>query len=151
MKAPEPATLFLSHSLAQGSPPPFLAASSESNTKGMVTARFGIVILSLRTKSMRKVLSSSATNCSGFSREPAFIWVVAKPPMETARSSDHFTSFAVTGRPEWNLASRSLKVQLMPSEATCQLSASSPSSSPMLTVLPPPVGIGTGLKRSSRS
>jgi hypothetical protein len=104
-------------------------ASSLSKTNGIVTARFGIVILSLRTKSTRKLLSSSATNCSGFSSEPAFICVVAKPPIETARSSDHFTSLAVTGRPEWNVASRSLKVQLIPSEASCQLSASSPSSS----------------------
>ena len=82
---------------------------------------------------MRKVLSSTATNCSGFSSEPAFICVVAKPPIETARSSDHFTSRAVTGRPEWNFASRSLKVALIPSEASWKLSASSPSSSPIAT------------------
>ena len=143
--------LFFSHSLAQGSPPLLAMASSESNTNGIVTARFGRVILSLRTKSTRKVLSSTATNCSGFSSEPAFICVVANPPIETARSSDHFTSLAVTLRPEWNAASRSLKVQLMPSDATCQLSASSPSSSLILMVLPPPPGICTGLKRSRRS
>ena len=72
---------------------------------------------------MRKVRSSSATNCSGFSRLPAAIWVVAKPPMVTARSIDHFTSAARTGRPLWNFASRSLKVALIPSLASCQLSA----------------------------
>ena len=106
----------------------------------MVTARFGSVSLSLRMKSTRKVRSSSATNCSGFSSEPAAICVVAKPPIETARSSDHLTSLAVTGRPEWNFASRSRKVQLMPSEASCQLSASSGSSSVMLKVCAGAVG-----------
>ena len=65
-------------------------------------------------------------NCSGFSSEPAFIWKVGKPPTVTARSNDHFTSFAVTALPSWNLASRrSLKVTAMPSGAICQLSASS--------------------------
>ena len=146
LKAPEPATLFFSHSLAQGSPPALRSASSLSKTKGMVTPRLGISSLSRRTKSMRKVLSSSATNCSGFSMLPAFICVVAKPPMLTARSSDHFTSFAVTGRPEWNLASRSLKVTLVPSLASCQLSASSGSSSFRVKVLPlPSPGSGTVL------
>ncbi len=72
---------------------------------------------------MRKVFSSTATNCSGFSRLPAFIWVVAKPPMVTARSIDHLTAAAVTGRLEWNFTSRSLKVALTPSLATCQDSA----------------------------
>ena len=67
--------------------------------------------LSLRRKSTRKVWSSTTTNCSGFSSEPAVIWKVGKPPTVTARSNDHFTSFAVTGVPSWNLASlRSLKV-----------------------------------------
>ena len=76
-----------------------------------MTARSGIVSLSLRMKSTRKVWSSTATNCSGFSSEPAFIWKVGKPPTETARSKDHFTSLAVIGVPSWNLASlRSLKV-----------------------------------------
>ena len=143
--------MFLSQSLAQGSPPPFLIASSESNTKGMVTARFGSVSLSFRMKSTRKVRSSSATNCSGFSSEPAAICVVAKPPIETARSSDHFTSLAVTGRPEWNVASRSRNVTLMPSDASCQLSASSGSRSVMLKLAPAPPGSGTGLNRISRS
>ena len=70
---------------------------------------------------MRKVRSSTTTNCSGFSIEPAFICVVAKPPMLTARSSDHLTSLALdTGRPEWKVApGRSLKVTLMPSGAIC--------------------------------
>ena len=44
--------------------------------------------------STRIVRSSTTTNCSGFSSEPAFIWKVGKPPTETARSSDHLTSFA---------------------------------------------------------
>ena len=71
-------------------------------------------------------MSSTTTNCSGFSRLPAFIWVVAKPPIETARSSDHFTSAAVTLRPPWKRASaRILNVMLVPSLASCQLSASS--------------------------
>ena len=65
---------------------------------------------------MRKVWSSTATNCSGFSSEPAFIWKVGKPPTVTARSNDHFTSLAVTGVPSWNFASlRSLNVTDMPS------------------------------------
>ncbi len=55
---------------------------------------------------MRKVLSSTATNCSGFSMLPAAICVLAKPPIVTARSSDHFTSAAVTGRPLWKRAPR---------------------------------------------
>ena len=41
---------------------------------------------------------------SGFSSEPAFIWKVGKPPTETARSSDHLTSLAVTGVPSWKVA-----------------------------------------------
>ncbi len=62
-------------------------------------------------KSTRNVLSSTATNCSGFSSEPAFIWKVGKPPTVTARSNDHLTSLAVIGVPSWNLASlRSLNV-----------------------------------------
>ena len=70
-----------------------------------------MVSLSLRMKSTRKVWSSTTTNCSGFSSEPAFIWKVGKPPTVTARSNDHFTSLAVIGVPSWNLASlRSLKV-----------------------------------------
>ncbi|MGY3123345.1 hypothetical protein ACVWXQ_007282 [Bradyrhizobium sp. S3.14.4] len=78
---------------------------------------------------MRKVWSSTTTNCSGFSSEPADIWKVGKPPTFTARSNDHLTSLAVTGVPSWNFASlRSLKVQDMPSAATSQLSASSGSS-----------------------
>ena len=95
-------------------------------TKGTTTARLNISILSLRMKSTRKVWSSTTTNCSGFSRLPADIWKVGKPPTETARSNDHLTSLAVTGAPSWKVASwRSLKVQDIPSEATCQLSASS--------------------------
>eukprot|EP01035_Chromulina_nebulosa_P029535 gene29535-39152_t len=54
--------------------------------------REGVAAWGEKRKSMRKVLSSTATNCSGFSSEPAFICVVAKPPIETARSIDHFTS-----------------------------------------------------------
>ena len=100
---------------------------------------------------MRKVLSSTATNCSAFSMLPAAICVLAKPPMLTARSIDHLTSLAVTGRPEWNLASRSLNVTLMPSLPSCQLSASSGSNSCRVKVLPLPSGSGTDLKRTSRS
>ena len=44
------------------------------------------------------------TNCSALVSEPALIWKVGKPPTLTARSSDHFASFAVTGVPSWNLA-----------------------------------------------
>ena len=89
-----------------------------------MTARSGIVSLSLRMKSTRKVWSSTTTNCSGFSSEPAFIWKVGKPPTVTARSNDHFTSLAVTGVPSWNLASlRSLKVTEV--SAAFQSSASS--------------------------
>ena len=95
-------------------------------TNGTTTARLNISILSLRMKSTRKVWSSTTTNCSRFSRLPADIWKVGKPPTETARSNDHLTSLAVTGVPSWKVASwRSLKVHDMPSEATCQLSASS--------------------------
>ncbi len=43
-------------------------------------------------KSTRTVLSSTTTNCSGLVSEPAPIWKVGKPPTETERSSDHFTS-----------------------------------------------------------
>ena len=39
-----------------------------------------------------------------WSSEPAPIWKVGKPPTVTARSSDHFTSLAVTGVPSWNVA-----------------------------------------------
>ena len=49
---------------------------------GTITARSGIVSLSLRMKSTRKVWSSTTTNCSGFSSEPAFIWKVGKPPTD---------------------------------------------------------------------
>ncbi len=55
-------------------------------------------------KSTRTVLSSTTTNCSGLVSEPAPIWKVGKPPTETARSSDHFTSFALTGVPSWKVA-----------------------------------------------
>ena len=65
-----------------------------------------MVSLSRRRKSTRKVRSSTATNCSGFSRLPAAIWKVGKPPTVTARSKLHFTSCAVTGDPSWNFASR---------------------------------------------
>lgn len=106
-----------------------------------------MVSLSRRAKSMRKVLGSTTTNCSAFSRLPAAIWVLAKPPIETARSSDHFTSIAVTGLPLWWVASRSLKVQLMPSLAICQLSASSGSSASIWMVPPPSLGSGMVLKR----
>src|SRR5262247_3030981 len=44
-----------------------------------MTARSGMVSRSLRMKSTRKVWSSTATNCSGFSSEPAFIWKVGTP------------------------------------------------------------------------
>ena len=80
-------------------------------TTGTGTAMSGRLSLSLRRKSTRKVWSSTATNCSGFSSDPAFIWKVGNPPTVTARSNDHFTSLAVTGVPSWNLASlRSLNV-----------------------------------------
>ena len=83
-----------------------------------------MVSLSLRMKSTRKVWSSTATNCSGFSSEPAFIWKVGKPPTVTARSNDHLTSLAVIGVPSWNLASlRSLNVTEV--SVTFQSSASS--------------------------
>jgi hypothetical protein len=76
-----------------------------------------------------KVCSSTTTNCSGFSSEPAAIWKVGKPPTVTARSKLHFTSLAVTGVPSWNFAFlRSLKVTELPSGAIFQLSASSGSS-----------------------
>ena len=55
-------------------------------------------------KSTRTVLSSTTTNCSGLVSEPAPIWKVGKPPTVTARSSDHFTSLAVTGVPSWKVA-----------------------------------------------
>ena len=96
---------------------------------GTGTAMLFIVSLSRRRKLTRKVWSSTTTNCSGFSSEPAPIWKVAKPPTLTARSKLHFTSLAVTGVPSWNLAFlRSLKVTELPSGAICQLSASSGSS-----------------------
>ena len=68
-----------------------------------MTARSGIVRRSLREVDAN-VLSSTTTNCSGLVREPAPIWKVGKPPTDTARSSDHFTSLAVTGVPSWNTA-----------------------------------------------
>ena len=77
----------------------FFRASAELMTNGTTTARLNISILSLRTKWTRKVWSPTATNCSGFSRLPADIWKVGKPPTDTARSNDHFTSWAVTGVP----------------------------------------------------
>ena len=93
---------------------------------GTGTARSGIVSLSFRRNFTRKVCSSTTSNCSGFSSEPAFIWKVGKPPTVTARSNDHFTSLAVTGVPSWKRASFfSLNVTDMPSGASCQLSASS--------------------------
>ena len=86
----------------------------------------GSVSRSFLRKVILNVTSSTTTNCSGFSSEPAFIWKVGNPPTVTARSKDHFTSLAVTGVPSWNFASRrSLNVTDMPSGATCQLSASS--------------------------
>ena len=66
---------------------------------GTGTAMFIMVILSGRRKITLKVRSSTTTNCSGFSSEPAAIWKVGKPPTATARSNDHFTSAAVTGVP----------------------------------------------------
>ena len=74
-------------------------ASSELMMTGTGTARSGMVSLSFRRNFTRKVWSSTTSNCSGFSREPAFIWKVGKPPTVTARSNDHFTSLAVTGVP----------------------------------------------------
>ena len=71
---------------------------------GTMTARSGTVSRFLVRKSTRNVLSSTATNCSGLVSEPAFICTTGKPPTETARSNDHFTSLAVTGVPSWNLA-----------------------------------------------
>ena len=76
-------------------------------------------------KSTRKVESSTATNCSFLTSEPAFICTVGKPPTEMARSYDHLTSLAVTGVPSWNLAFFfSLKVTDM--SPTFMSSASSP-------------------------
>ncbi len=96
---------------------------------GTGTAMSFIVSLSARSSLTRKVWSSTTSNCSGFSSEPAAIWKVGKPPTVTARSNDHLTSFAVTGVPSWNLAFlRSLKVTALPSGSTFQLSASSGSS-----------------------
>ena len=63
-----------------------------------------MVSRSFLAKSTRTVLSSTTTNCSALVSEPAPIWNVGKPPTETARSSDHFTSFAVTGEPSWKVA-----------------------------------------------
>jgi len=102
----------LAHSIAQGSlAVAFFLQSWEFITTGTGTPRSGMVSLSARRKSTRKVLSSTTTNCSGFSSEPAAIWKVGKPPTVTARSNDHFTSLAVMGVPSWNLASlRNLKV-----------------------------------------
>src|ERR1700704_4365692 len=73
--APPPASLVLSHSIAHGSLS--LAcdlASAELITTGTGTPISGSVNLSRRRKSIRKVRSSTATNCSGFSSEPARIW-----------------------------------------------------------------------------
>ena len=107
----------------------FFFTSSLLKTQGTGTARSFIVSLSLRMNLTRKVCSSTTSNCSGFSSEPAAIWKVGKPPTVTARSKLHFTSLAVTGVPSWNLAFlRSLKVTELPSGAICQLSASSGSS-----------------------
>ena len=71
---------------------------------GTITARSGIVRRSFLAKSTRTVLSSTTTNCSLSTSEPAFICTVGKPPTVTARSSDHLTSLAVTGVPSWNFA-----------------------------------------------
>ena len=107
----------------------FFFTSSQLKMQGTGTARSIIVSLSLRRNLTRKVWSSTTSNCSGFSSEPAVIWKVGKPPTVTARSKLHFTSLAVTGVPSWNFAFlRSLKVTDMPSGAICQLSASSGSS-----------------------
>jgi hypothetical protein len=100
--------------------------SAALKIEGTGTAMSIIVSLSFLRKFTRKVWSSTTTNCSGFSSEPAFIWKVGKPPTLTARSNDHFTSCAVTGVPSWNFAFfRSLKVTDMPSGAIAQDSASS--------------------------
>ena len=72
--------------------------------QGTITARSGIVRRSFFRKSTRMVLLSTTTNCSGLVSEPALIWKVGKPPTLTARSSDHFTSLAVTGEPSWKIA-----------------------------------------------
>ena len=107
----------------------FFLTSSLLKMLGTGTARSGMLSLSRRMNLTRKVCSSTTSNCSGFSREPAAIWKVGKPPTVTARSKLHFTSLAVTGVPSWNLAFlRSLKVTALPSGAICQLSASSGSS-----------------------
>ncbi len=71
---------------------------------GTITARSGIVRRSFLAKSTRTVWSSTTTNCSALVSEPAPIWKVGKPPTVTERSSDHFTSLAVTGVPSWNVA-----------------------------------------------
>ena len=100
LNAPPPASLFLSHSIAHGS----LAvacffASSALMMTGTGTAMSGSVSRSFLRKLILNVASSTTTNCSGFSSDPAFIWKVGNPPTVTARSKDHFTSLAVTGVP----------------------------------------------------
>ena len=55
-----------------------------------------------RTLNISPLLAQCLLN-RGFS-EPAPIWKVGKPPTDTARSSDHFTSLAVTGVPSWKTA-----------------------------------------------
>ncbi len=75
---------------------------------------------------MTKVSSSTASNCSGRVKPPAFICTEGKPPTDTARSKDHFTSAAVTLRPSQKVAfGLILKVMVSPSSEISQLSASS--------------------------
>ncbi len=106
----------------------FAFATALLMTKGIGTARSGSVSFDGRSSVMRKVRSSTASNCSGRSRPPAFICTVGKPPIDTARSNDHFTSSAVTGVPSQNVASRSVKVSVRPSSEVSHVSASSGSS-----------------------
>ena len=95
-------------------------------TMGTGTARSGSDSLDGRFRSMRKVRSSTATNCAGSTKPPAAICTFGNPPSASARSNDQRTSSAVTGAPSWNFAPGfSVKVMDMRSGAYTQLSASS--------------------------
>ena len=115
------------YSIAQGSASVTCCfAIFEFRTNGTGTARSGSASFEGLSRVTVKVSSSTAANWSGRSRPPAAIWVVGKPPTETARSKDHFTSSAVTLEPSWKTASGlSLKVMTLPSSETVQLCASS--------------------------
>ena len=114
------------YSIAQGSSAVACSLASVAlMMKGSGTARSGSDSFDGRSSLTTKVLASTASNWSGRSSPPAFICTVGKPPTETARSKDHFTSSAVAGLPSWKVASLSVKVRVMPSSEISQLSASS--------------------------